>query len=168
MNKLLRVIIAVGLMTLTAGVAFAANGDTLNIGGHVPLALDLTVTASGVADNLPLTIAGVDAPTTQTIATIDVTTNNTAGWELWVFSENADPTDTGLINADLDEITYEIEYLGAGTTGAVDIPDTGALVGEATSDLAQTGETLQITYTQSEGHNAGYYSDQLAIVLRAK
>lgn len=148
--------------------AFAANGDTINIGGQVPLLLNLTVTADVDADNLPLTTTGADTPVTEAIATIDVATNNTAGWELWVFSANAVGVSTSLINADLDPIAYTITYSGASGVTAANIPAVGLKVGEDAANADQTAETLSVNYTQSAGHPAGYYSDQLSIVLRAK
>lgn len=160
--------IAAALLFVT-GLAFAANGDTLNIGGQVPLVLTLTVTADAAADNLTLTTGGANTGVTAAIATIDVTTNNSAGWELWVFSSNADATDTGMINADGNEIGYTISYAGAGgSLTPANITSSGLMVGEDTSNSTQSGQALSVTYTQSASHPAGYYSDQLSIVLRAK
>ncbi|MBU8913877.1 MAG: hypothetical protein KOO61_07630, partial [Spirochaetales bacterium] len=89
MRKQLRALAIIAGLILVSGAAFAANGDTLNIGGQVPLILTLTVTADAAADNLTLVTAGVDAPVTAAIATINISTNNTGGWELWVFSANS-------------------------------------------------------------------------------
>ena len=168
MRGILRLSILVLVLVAGAGLAFGANGDTLNIGGQVPLTLSLTVTADANADNLTLITGGADTSTTAAIATIDITTNNTAGWELWVFSANSDATDTGIINADGDEIVYDVTYAGAGGVTNGDITTSGLKVGEDASNATQTAQPLSITYTQSANHAAGYYSDQLSIVLRAK
>lgn len=168
MPKLNRKLALAAMLVFTSGALFAANGDTLNIGGQVPLTLSLTVTADAAADNLTLITAGADASVAADIATIDIATNNTAGWELWVFSANADATDTGMINADGDEIGYTISYAGAGGVTTADITNTGLKVGEDATNATQTGQALSVTYTQSADHPAGYYSDQLSIVLRAK
>lgn len=159
--------IAAALLLVT-GLAFAANGDTLNIGGQVPLVLTLTVTADAAADNLTLTTGGLDTSETAAIATIGITTNNSAGWELWVFSSNADATNTGLINADGNRIGYTITYAGLGGVTTTDITSSGLRVGEDAANGTQSGQALSVTYTQSGSHPAGYYSDQLSIVLRAK
>jgi hypothetical protein len=148
------------------GSVFAANGDTLNIGGVVPLSLDLTVTADPSADNLPL--VGVSGPTTEPIATIDISTNNHLGWELWVFSANAGVAGTSMNNADGNSIGYTINYQGLGTLGATALTDSGLKVGEAGTNATETGQVLEITYNQEPDHPAGYYSDQLTVVLRAK
>jgi len=168
MKRTATLLLTLILLAVGAGTVWASNGDTLNIGGQVPLVLTLTVVADANADNLTLITTGVDVAATATIASIDITTNNSAGWELWVFSANADATDTGMINADGDEIEYSINYSGLGTPGVTDIDSDGVLVGEDAANAAQTGETLTIGYTQSESYPAGYYSDQLSIVLRAK
>ncbi len=163
-------IIAVAALLFAATGAFAESGDTLNIGGQVALKLNLSVTGDTNADNLALfsdpQVLGVDA----NIAAISITTNNTSGWELWVFSENAAGATTTLENADTDTIDYTISYSGTGGVTAIDIPDIGLAVGQNTSaPLAGTPETgtLSIRY-DSDAYPAGYYSDQLAIVLRAK
>ena len=165
MKKELRVLAVAAALLLVAAGAFAANGDTINIGGQVPLSLDLTVVADAAADNL--TLVGATAAFNPTIAAITIATNNTAGWELWVFAANAAGASTSMINADGDSIAYTITYAGAGTTGAVDIPAAGVLVGEE-GDASGDAAALSVTYDQSTTFPAGYYSDQLSIVLRAK
>lgn len=170
MNKRILAIAIVALLVLTAMPLVAQNnGQTLNIGGFVPLVLELGLTPDAVAQNLPL--VGTTANFTQEIAAITIDTNNTAGWQLWVFSENA----ADLINSDGDTISYTIRFTGSGGVATpVTIPaTTGLQVGEATEALDATGENLSdsgdliIQYNQSETFRAGYYSDQLAVVLRA-
>lgn len=168
MRNVGRALVIGAVLILVAGAAFAANGDTLNIGGQVPLTLTLTVTADAAADNLTLITAGADTAVTAAIATIDISTNNTAGWELWVFSANSDATNTGLVNADSDKIGYTISYAGTGGVTTTDITSSGLKVGEDAANGTQTTQALSVTYTQSASHAAGYYSDQLSIVLRAK
>ncbi len=171
MNKRILAIAIVALLVLTAMPLVAQNnGQTLNIGGFVPLVLDLGLTPDAVAQNLPL--VGTTANFTQEIAAITIDTNNTAGWQLWVFSENA----ADLINSDGDTISYTIRFTGSGGVATPEtIPaTTGLQVGEATEALDATGENLGdsgdliIQYDQSEDFRAGYYSDQLAVVLRAR
>ncbi len=171
MKAILRYVLILSLLAVTSGIAFAANGDTLNIGGQVPLTLDLTVTADASADNL--TLVGTTSGFNPTIAAISITTNNNAGWELWVFSTNADGSGTSMNNGDAtpSEIAYTIEYSGTGGGASAAITTAGLKVGEntATAPVAtpETGD-LSITYDQSQTYPAGYYSDQLTIVLRAK
>ena len=158
------------LVVVVAAFGFASNGDTINIGGMVPLILQLTVNPDPLADNLPM-VAAVAAPTTERIAGIEIVTNNTAGWELWVFPENiVGAAGSELINADADAIAYSISYTGTGG-GAMGLDGNGLMLGEAGpldgTEPAEAGD-LEITYEQSDSHPAGYYSDQLAIVLRAK
>lgn len=167
MRTMIRIAVVAVLLFAAVG-AFAQNGDTLNIGGQVPLTLDLTVTADANADNLTLLAGGTDATTTAPIATIDITTNNTAGWELWLFSANADGVNAGIENADGDRITYTVTYAGAGGVATTNLTSAGLAVGESAANVDQAAQLLSITYLQSDAHNAGYYSDQLAIVLRAK
>ena len=171
MNKRILSIAIVAILVLTAMPLVAQNnGQTLNIGGFVPLVLDLGLTPDAVAQNLPL--VGTTANFTQEIAAITIDTNNTAGWQLWVFSENA----ADLINSDGDTISYTIRFTGSGGVATPEtIPaTTGLQVGEATEALDATGENLGdsgdliIQYDQSENFRAGYYSDQLAVVLRAR
>ena len=164
MKKQLRLLSIVAALLLVAGVAFAANGDSINIGGQVPLILDLTVVPDAAADNL--TLVGAAATVNPTIATITIATNNTLGWELWVFSTDLDGT-SSLINADGDQIDYTISYAGAGTQPTATIPAIGLQVGaegDATGDTA----ALSITYDLATTYPAGYYSDSLTIVLRAQ
>jgi len=163
-RNLLKKSIILLVLILLAGTAFASSGDTINIGGVVPLILDLTVAPTAISDNL--TLAGAATITALNIADITVTTNNSAGWELWIYSEN----DSNLLNADGDNVVYTLTYSGA--TGA--LPDgtdsplsTGVQFGEegdASGDIAELG----INYTQTTGFPAGYYADQLTLVLRAK
>ena len=168
-NRLLFVLV---LLVVVATLGFASNGDTINIGGLVPLRLELTVVVDGSEVNLDLT--GGTVAFSPTIAEITISTNNTAGWELWVFATNAGTTlttatSTALINADGDEIPYTISYAGTAGADKQDIIAAGLRVGERVG--AATGEgpvALSITYDQRNDYPAGYYSDQLAIVLRAK
>ena len=164
-----RLISMLVLVVVVAAFGFASNGDTINIGGMVPLILQLTVDPDPDADNLPMVAAA--GPTTERIAGIEIVTNNTAGWELWVFPVNiVGAAGSELINADGDAIAYSILYTGTGG-GGMGLDGDGLMLGEAgpldgTED-PEAGD-LQITYEQSNAHRAGYYSDQLAIVLRAK
>jgi hypothetical protein len=160
--------IAVMVLFLAAATAFAANGDTINIGGVVPLSLTLEVTVDADVDNLLLT--ATDLPATKDVASIVITTNNTSGWELIIYSANG----ANLLNADGDDIPYTLTYAGVGGV-ATTAPTTGGLLfGEesGTSASPATGDPagdLNITYVQStSGYAAGYYSDQLTLVLRAK
>ena len=162
--NLLKKSIIILVLILVAGTAFGANGDTINIGGSVPLILTLTVAPTAVADNLPLTTTGADAPTTQNLADISVVTNNTAGWELWIFSVN----DGSLDNADTDSIGYTLTYAGTGGVATTAPTTAGLLFGENGAATGDSTQDLNITYTQSASHPAGYYSDQLTLVLRAK
>lgn len=154
------------VLFLVAGTAFASNGETINIGGTVPLILTLTVAPDAAADNLPLTTTGVDTETTEDLADITISTNNTSGWELWIFSvnngtlNNSEPTP--------DTIGYTLTY--AGTNGAATTAPTtaGEKFGENTAATGDATQSLDIVYTQSKDHPAGYYSDQLTLVLRAK
>jgi hypothetical protein len=166
MKKELRILSIVAALLLVAGFAFGANGDTLNIGGQVPLILTLTVTANAAADNL--TLVGATLAFNPTIAAIDIATNNTAGWELWVFSASSAGLDTGMFNADGDEIVYSITYAGTGGAAAAAIPPAGVLIGENAASTGDTAAVLSVTYDQSITYPAGYYSDQLSLVLRAK
>ena len=160
-NLLLAVFLLAG-----ATAAFAASGDTLTIGGSVPLTLDLTVTPSGTQDNI--TLVGAAAGSTADIADIDINTNSSGGWELWVFSANAGALGTGLLNADGDQIDYTIAYGGTGGAATMAVTDSGLKVGEeAAPNAAETG-TLTITYDQANNYAAGYYSDLLTVTLRAK
>lgn len=153
------------LLVAVAVAGFGSNGETINIGGVVPLNLQLAVTPHVLADNL--TLVGTNDPHTQEISGIVIATNNSAGWELWVFSANAAGANTSLINSDADEIAYTITYSGAGGVATTDIPAIGLKIGEEGDATGDTG-AISITYAQTESYPAGYYSDQLAIVLRAK
>ena len=165
----------VALLVMTAmPVVAQQNGQTLMIGGLVPLRLDLTLTPDADAQNLLLTVdpGDPDTPHNPTIATLEISTNNTAGWELHVYSMNG----SNLVNAFGDEIQYTIRYDGAGGTPApgdlIPAGSGGQLIGEADNgaapnNLADDG-ALIISYTRSADHPAGYYSDQLAVVLRAQ
>lgn len=166
-QRLLSVLV---LLVVVATLGFASNGDTINIGGYVTLKLDLTVLADAEADNLQLeTTDALPVEVNPTIAQITISTNNTAGWELWVFAVNADGASTAMINADADEIPYTISYAGAAGVSEEDIPAVGLRVGERIDESTGEGPVaLSITYDQRNDYPAGYYSDQLAIVLRAK
>ena len=162
--KLLKKSLIVMVLILVAGTTFAASGETIIIGGAVPLILDLAVVTTADTDNLDLssTTDGVDQ--SVVIANITITTNNTAGWDLIAISEN----DAVMTNADGDDISYSLTYGGAGTTGAA-TPNstTGILLGEE-ADLSGDVAALSINYQRDTGYPAGYYSDQVALILRAK
>ena len=162
--NLLKKSIILLVLILVAATAFASNGETINIGGTVPLILNLTVTPDTAADNLTLTTTGADTSTTVALASIDVSTNNTSGWELWVFSTNGATLD----NSDGDSIGYTLTYAGTGGVATTAPTTGGVMFGEANAATADSGQAMNITYTQSANHPAGYYSDQLTIVLRAK
>ncbi len=165
MRNLTRALGAVALLLLAPALAFSANGDTLNIGGSVPLVLTLVVTPDANADNLVLHAPA--ATPTVTIATIDVSTNNTAGWELWVFSTTGEALGSSTLrSADDEDIAYTVTYPG-GATGAAIIAG-GLMLKEDPLNGSEAASALQITYAQAEDHDAGYYSDQLTLVLRAK
>ena len=163
------------LIIMLAMPVFATNGDVLNIGGIVPLILNLTVTPTAISDNLTL-VGDPATPTTAVIAGLVIETNNSAGWELWVYSNNADGGSCALINDDGDEFTYVLDYTGSsGANSSDDVAVTatdGTMYGEAEVGAGalrydDTGN-LEITYTPQLDNPAGYYSDQLTIVLRAK
>ena len=167
--------ITILLMLLLMMPLFATNGDVLNIGGIVPLILNLTVAPSANSDNLTL-VGDPATPVTATIAGLTIETNNSAGWELWVYSNNADGGSCALINDDADEFSYVLDYTGSsGTLSEDDVAvaaSTGTMYGEAESGAGalrydDTGN-LEITYTPQLDNPAGYYTDQLTIVLRAK
>jgi len=152
------------------GIIYGATGDTLTIGGSVPLILEITVTPDPNSDDL--TLVGAAAPTTATIATIGIITNSSAGWELWVQSTNA-TTYASLINADGDEIPYTLAYGSTnGTGGTVNdgtaITSDGIMLGEDSTVSTIEEGNLDITYDQAPDYPAGYYSDLLTITIRAK
>ena len=161
-----RAIVLAVFLLAGASAVFAASGDTLTIGGSVPLTLDLTVTPSGTQDNI--TLVGAVAPSTATIASIAINTNASAGWELWVFSANAGAAGTWLINADGDQIDYTMHYTNTGGGATAAITDSGLKVGEEAAPNAAESGDLVITYDQATDYPAGYYSDVLTITLRAK
>lgn len=168
------VLLVILLMSLTP--VFAATGDTLIIGGAVPLILTLVVTPDAGADDLTLRAAA--ATVTPTVGTVEIEANNSAGWELWVHSTNADATNAMMLNADGDPIAYLIEYdktLGQGTGVATNVgaelTSAGLKIGEDTAITAEgTPEqgALVLTYDTAFTYPAGYYSDLLTITLRAK
>jgi hypothetical protein len=150
---------------------FASNGDTLNIGGVVPLILNLTVTPTDPYDNLDL-MSDPAADVNVQIADITIETNNSAGWELWITSNNSDDGNQALVSGDGDTIAYSLTY--SGTNGLSDqavTATTGNMFGYTESGDANVydeASTLTINYQQGVDYPAGYYSDQLTIVLRAK
>ncbi len=156
--------ITILLITMLAMPLFASNGDTLNIGGVVPLQLDLTVDPVPYSpDDLTLVAGVTTAVTALGIADIGIATNNTAGWELWVMSANAG----SLLNDDGDNVDYTLTYDGSGgVTAAVPIV-AGTKLGEAGTDVDESA-LLSINYSQEPDYPAGYYTDQLTIILRAK
>ncbi|MDC7226724.1 MAG: hypothetical protein PQJ61_08160 [Spirochaetales bacterium] len=162
--NLLKKSIIVLVLLLVAGTSFAASGETIVIGGAVPLILDLTVDPNDLADNLDLSSVSATGQTFE-IADIDISTNNAVGWELWIVSENG----STLNNADGQTIAYTLEYTGLGTSGTPVATNstTGVKYGEAAADTSDSA-TLEITYDQDATYNAGYYSDQLSLLLRAK
>jgi hypothetical protein len=168
MNKKAILILIIFLSVF--GLVYGATGDTLTIGGSVPLILELTVSPDPNADDL--TLVGAAAPATATIATIGIVTNSSAGWELWVQSTNA-TTYASLINADGDEIPYTLGYTtttgdGNTTNAGSAITSDGIMLGED-DDVSTVEEgNLDITYAQAPDYPAGYYSDLLTITIRAK
>jgi hypothetical protein len=147
---------ALAILLVLAALPMSAqdNGQTLNIGGLVPLQLTLTLIPDDRAQDLPL--VGTTVDNDQIIAGITIATNSTAGWELWVYSVNG----SELLNNDGDSIAYTITYTGTGTLATAAIPigsaanGTGLLVGTATdtdapNNTADTGD-LTITYTQTQ------------------
>lgn len=169
MKGMLRTMAVAAVLFLAPALAFGANGDTINIGGSVPLVLSLTVTPDANADNL--TLHAPAANTTAGIATIDVSTNNTGGWELYAYSATADAGTTSVLeNSDGDTIGYTVTFTSDGGAGVTDtaIGTGGLLLAEYTTNETEVGSPLEILYPQAENYPAGYYSDQLTIVLRAK
>lgn len=167
MRILVRALGVATLLLLVPALAFSANGDTLNIGGSVPLVLTLVVTADADADNL--TLHAPAATPTVTIATIDVSTNNTAGWELWVFSATGEALGSSTLrSADNENISYTVSFNSTGGVTTTPITAGGLMLKEDLANGTETGSELQITYPQAENYDAGYYSDQLTVVLRAK
>ena len=165
--------ITILLMSLLVLPMFASNGDTLNIGGVVPLQLDLAVAPDANCDNLDLVDAAGPTAVTPIIAGITITTNNSAGWELWIYSNNADAGSCALINDDGDEFAYTLNYTGTGGGAAAAVTAaTGTMYGEALSTdlLTRYDDTgnIVINYNQEADKPAGYYTDKLTIVLRAK
>lgn len=169
MKGMLRTMAVVAVLFLAPALAFGANGDTINIGGSVPLVLSLTLTPDPNADNL--TLHAPAAPATATIATIDVTTNNTGGWELYAYSATADAGTTSVLeNADGNEIGYTVTFTSDGGANLTDtaIPNGGQMLTEYATNETEAASPLVINYPQAQNYSAGYYSDQLTIVLRAK
>lgn len=166
-SNLLKKLLIIVIFTLSAAALFAASGDTLNIGGTVPLNLTLNVTPAASIDNLALST--INGATTVDIASITVASNASAGWDLYIYSAN----DGSMLNADGDAITYTLTYAStassAGAGGTTQAPTTAGLsyTDETNTSGDATGD-LDITYTQSTAYAAGYYSDQLTLVLRAK
>ena len=155
------------VLLLIAGTAFASNGETINIGGTVPLILNLTVdTSTTLSDNLPL--VGAAGSHTEKLADITISTNNSDGWELWIFSVNGGTLDNSATAT--DSITYTLTYAGSSGVAAPGTQPTiaGIQYGEATTAATDTAQALSIIYPQAPDHPAGYYSDQLTVVLRAK
>ncbi|MBI9101559.1 MAG: hypothetical protein JEY99_04020 [Spirochaetales bacterium] len=159
------------VLIFSIGTVTAASGDSMTIGGVVPLVLDLTLVQAGTADDLTLK-TGVDTEDVV-IATTTIATNSSAGWTLVVMSENG----SNLINEETDSIAYTMSYAttsgGVSTTVATDalllstgtdIADSDARTGESTPEVAN----LTISYPRSLTYAAGYYSDLLTITLRAK
>jgi len=167
MQSILRTILVAAFVLLVPVLAFSQNGDTLNIGGSVPLVLTLTVTPDPDADNL--TLVGSTAGNVEQVATVSVSTNNTAGWELYAWSSNVESgaaATSALVNADGDPIGYQVTYTGGEATAA--IGSGGMLLKEVLTNTPEVDVPLSIVYDQSLAFPAGYYSDQLTIVLRAK
>ena len=164
MNKRILAIAIVALLVLTAMPLVAQNGQTLNIGGLVPLILDLTITPDGIAQDLPL--VGNNDDEVVVVADITISTNNSTGFELLAISQNG----LLLINANADEIGYDIAFVPEGNTptfGVIDANDVIFSETDPTLDTPITG-TIQVQFDQSENHPAGYYSDQIALVLRTQ
>ncbi len=164
--NLLKKLIIFLVLILVAGTAFAANGDTLNIGGTVPLVLSLTVTAESGIDNLALNTADANDHT-ENLASIVIASNASAGWDLYIYSAN----DGVMTNADGDTIAYTLLYASPdSTTLGTDVaPSTaGVSYAEETNTTGDASGDLDMIYNQSTAYAAGYYSDQLTLVLRAK
>ena len=153
------------VLLLVGATAFAASGDTLTIGGSVPLVLDLVVTTDGSEIILDLNTADGPAADVQ-IATIAIDSNAMAGWDLIISSANGGE----MLNADGDAITYTLNYIPtiASPLNADTAPTVAGL--SYAENTATTGDagTLVMDYTESTDYAAGYYSDQLTLVLRAK
>ena len=49
-----------------------------------------------------------------------------------------------------------------------DIPPAGVLIGQNGASPGDTAQVLSVTYDLATTNPAGYYSDQLSLVLRAK
>lgn len=165
--------IAAIAVTLLVGMAllFAATGDTLTIGGAVPLTLDLVLTAAAGSDNL--TLHAVAAAVTPTVGSVTIVTNSSAGWELWVQSTNADGTNAMLTNADGDSIDYTIGYTrtaGTGTSQNVgaELTNAGLLIADDTTVSTVEEGDLVLSFNTAENYPAGYYSDLLTVTIRAK
>jgi len=165
--------IAAIAVTLLIGLAllYAATGDTLTIGGAVPLTLDLVLTPAAGSDNLTLDAAA--ATVTPTVGSVTIVTNSSAGWELWVQSTNADGTNAMLTNADGDSINYKIGYTRTAGTGTAqnagaELTNAGLLIADDTTvSTAEQGD-LVLTYDTADNYAAGYYSDLLTVTVRAK
>lgn len=184
----LALILAVGILPVAGQTTH--TGHTMMIGGLVPLILNLEITQHTQAQDLPLLGEGSHE---QVIATIEISTNNSAGWELWAYSENGsqlrnsffDPGPGGEPTHANNFIPYTIRYDGGdvysiipegsgfggpgdGTTegGDPEAPFSGRIIA---SDVGQASDgILEIIYVQSNDYRAGYYSDIISIVLRAQ
>ena len=153
------------VLFLVAGTVFASNGETLNIGGTVPLTLTLNVTKEADLDKLALNTS--NSVTIVDVASITVASNASAGWELYIYSANGGK----MLNADADEIAYTLTYATTESTAAAadTTPTTAGVVFASETDTSgDTTGDLNIKYTQSTAYPAGYYSDQLTMVLRAQ
>lgn len=154
------------VLILVATTSFAASGETLNIGGSVPLVMDITVSTTG--NEILLELSDVLATVSDLqIATIDIESNAMAGWDLVISSANGGK----LLNPEDQEITYSLAYTataGSATPVVVAAPTVDGDSYASNVDQADNTGTLGITYDKDPDYPAGYYSDQLTLVLRAK
>lgn len=170
MNKK-AILVLIVFLSLT-GMVFGGSGDSMSIGGVVPLVLELTLDPTSYnADDLDLDSADT-LDVTATIADITIDTNSSAGWDLVVMSAN----DSSLINQETDAIAYTAVYVrgvtGTSTAAAAQSLTAAGVVLTSDGDRtpAGTGEVgvINIVYDQSTTYAAGYYSDLLTVTLRAK
>lgn len=165
MKNLLKKLIIILILALVATTAFAANGETFNIGGTVPLTLSLDITLAADLDKLDLNTN--NSATSVNISTaLTIESNASAGWQLYAYSAN----DGSMLNSDSDAFPYTLTYTTTGATGSADVTplSTGVVIANEGDQSGDTTGVLSMDYTQSTSAPAGYYSDQLTLVLRAQ
>ena len=173
----------VALLVLTAMPVVAQHtGQTLTIGGLVPLRLDLTLTPAAAAQDLPL--EGPVPAEGVTVADLTISTNNSAGWDLFAYSVNGSRLLNSAAGGNRDSvdnfIDYQVAFWFDGELAA-DQPLLTIPVGQGdgglarliarsndSNDIVAAVGTLRVDFTPSTDFRAGYYSDQLAVVLRAR